>query len=57
MKRTLFALAITVSAAMPAFAADELALAQSKNCMSCHAVYKKVVGRASRAAPAHYAGQ
>jgi len=57
MKRTLLALAVTVSAAVPAFAADELALAQSKNCMSCHAVDKKVVGPAYKDVAAKYAGQ
>ena len=57
MKRTLFALAIPVSAAVPAFAADELALAQSKNCMSCHAVDKKLVGPAYKDVAAKYAGQ
>ena len=42
MKRTLIALAMTLSVAAPAMA-DE-ALAKSKNCMSCHATDKKLVG-------------
>ena len=38
MKRTLIALAMTLSVAAPALA-DE-ALAKSKNCMACHATDK-----------------
>lgn len=57
MKRALFALAALAVLSVPAFAADELALAQSKNCMSCHAVDKKLVGPAYREVAAKYAGQ
>ena len=52
MKRTLIALAMTLSVAAPAMA-DE-ALAKSKNCMSCHAVDKKLVGPAYKDVAAKY---
>jgi len=55
MKRTLLALAMTVSVAAPAFA--DQALATSKNCMACHAVDKKLVGPAFKDVAAKYAGQ
>ncbi len=55
MKRTLIALAMTLSVAAPAMA-DE-ALAKSKNCMSCHAIDKKVVGPAYKDVAKKYAGQ
>jgi cytochrome c len=42
MKRVLFAAALGLGLAAPAFA--DLALATSKNCMSCHAVDRKVLG-------------
>ncbi len=42
-------------AAMPAHA--DLALAKSRNCMSCHAVDHKVVGPAYKDVAAKYAGQ
>jgi cytochrome c len=42
MKRAFVLLALSASAAAPAFA--DLALATSKNCMSCHAVDRKVLG-------------
>lgn len=42
-------------AALPAFASPELAL--KKNCMTCHAVEKKLVGPAYREVAARYAGQ
>jgi cytochrome c len=57
MKRALFALAALAALSAPAFAADELALAQSKNCMSCHAIDKKLVGPAYRDVATKYAGQ
>ena len=38
----------------PAFA--DLALAQSKNCMACHAVDKKLVGPSYKDVAAKYAG-
>ena len=55
MKRTLIALAMTLSVAAPAMA-DE-ALAKSKNCMSCHATDKKLVGPAYKDVAKKYAGQ
>ena len=42
MKRVLFAAVLGLVLAAPAFA--DLALATSKNCMSCHAVDRKVLG-------------
>jgi len=54
MKRALFAL-VAVAAWAPAMA--DLALAQSKNCLACHAVDKKVVGPAYKDVAAKYAGQ
>ena len=42
MKRILIATALALSASAPAWA--DQALAQSKNCMACHSVDKKVVG-------------
>jgi cytochrome c len=56
MKRALFAL-IAAAACLPAFAADETALATSKNCLACHAVDKKLVGPAYKDVAAKYAGQ
>ena len=44
MQKIIFTLALTAASAMPAMA--DLALAQSKNCMACHAVDNKVVGPA-----------
>ncbi len=38
-------------------AADEKALAQSKNCLACHSVDNKVVGPAYKDVAAKYAGQ
>lgn len=55
MKRTLIALAMTLSVAAPAMA--DLALATSKNCMACHAVDKKMVGPSYKDVAAKYAGQ
>lgn len=55
MKRALITLALTLSVAAPAMA--DLALAQSKNCMACHAVDKKLVGPAYKEVAAKYAGQ
>ncbi|MBX3587991.1 MAG: c-type cytochrome [Ramlibacter sp.] len=54
MKRALIAIAVTLTAAAPAFA--DLALATSKNCMACHAVDKKLVGPAYKDVAAKYAG-
>ena len=44
MKRILIATALALSASAPAWA--DQALAQSKNCLACHSVDKKVVGPA-----------
>ncbi len=55
MKRTLIALALTMTVAAPAMA--DLALAKSKNCMACHSVDKKLVGPAYKEVAAKYAGQ
>ena len=55
MKRTLIALAMTLSVAAPAMA-DE-ALAKSKNCLACHATDKKLVGPSYKDGAAKYAGQ
>jgi len=46
MKRILFALVAAASVTVPALA--DQALATSKNCMACHAVDKKLVGRPTR---------
>ena len=42
--------------AAPAFAADELALAQKSACTACHAVDKKIVGPAYKEVAAKYKG-
>jgi cytochrome c len=42
MKKILLALALSAAAAFPSLA--DQALAQAKNCMSCHAVENKLVG-------------
>jgi cytochrome c len=55
MKRALITLALTLSVAAPAMA--DLALAQSKNCMACHAVDKKLVGPSYKDVAGKYAGQ
>ena len=44
MKRALFALAALAVVCAPALA--DQALAQAKNCMTCHAMDKKLVGPA-----------
>lgn len=43
--------------AAPAFAADGLELAKSKNCLACHSVDKKLVGPAYKDVAAKYAGE
>ena len=55
MKQTLIAIALSTAAIAPAMA--DQALAQSKNCMACHAVDKKLVGPAFKDVAAKYAGQ
>ena len=46
---------LAVFAASPAFAQQDLA--QKKNCMSCHAIDKKLVGPSYKDVAAKYAGQ
>ena len=53
MNRALIALALCAAAASPAFAQQDLA--QSKNCLTCHAVDKKLVGPAYKDVAAKYA--
>ena len=55
MKRILVASVLAIVAAAPAWA--DQALAQSKNCMACHAVDKKLVGPAYKDVATKYAGQ
>jgi cytochrome c len=55
MKRALLALAGMVLVSTPALA--DQALAQAKNCMSCHAVDKKLVGPSYKEVATKYAGQ
>lgn len=55
MKKILIAFAFSSAAAAPAMA--DQALAQSKNCMACHAVDKKLVGPSFKDVAAKYAGQ
>ncbi len=61
MNRALFTLvtatSITAMASFSAPAFADLALATSKNCMSCHAVDKKLVGPSYKDVAAKYAGQ
>ena len=52
MKRTMLMAALGLGLAAPAFA--DLALATSKNCMSCHAVERKVLGPAFKDVAAKY---
>ena len=55
MKRLLIATTLAISATAPAWA--DQALAQSKNCMACHAVDKKLVGPSFKDISAKYTGQ
>ena len=55
MNRILIATVLALSASAPAWA--DQALAQSKNCMACHSVDKKVVGPAFKDIGAKFAGQ
>ena len=55
MKRALLALAGMVLVSAPVLA--DQALAQAKNCMSCHAVDKKLVGPSYKEVAAKYSGQ
>ena len=54
MKRALLIMAVMTTLAAPAMA-DE-ALAESKNCMACHAVDKKLVGPSYKDVAKKYAG-
>ena len=55
MKKALFILLAATAISLPALA--DQALATSKNCMSCHAVDKKLVGPSYKDVAAKYAGQ
>ncbi|WP_027013721.1 c-type cytochrome [Comamonas composti] len=55
MKHLLIAAALSAGAMAPAMA--DQALAQSKNCMACHAVDKKLVGPSYKEVATKYAGQ
>lgn len=48
--------AFAAAIAAPAFAADQLALAQKSGCTACHAVDKKIVGPAYKDVAAKYRG-
>ncbi|MDM0013077.1 c-type cytochrome [Variovorax sp. J22P168] len=52
MKKALFLVAVSLIGATPAMA--DLALATSKNCMSCHAVDRKVLGPSFKDVAAKY---
>jgi cytochrome c len=54
MKKNLFVLALSAAAAWPVLA--DPALAQAKNCMSCHAVENKLVGPSYKDVAAKYKG-
>ena len=55
MKRALFALAALSAVSAPVLA--DQALAQTKNCLACHAVDKKLVGPSFKEVAGKYAGQ
>lgn len=55
MKRAFITLALGLSVAAPVLA--DQALAQSKNCMACHAAEKKLVGPSYKDVASKYAGQ
>lgn len=55
MNRTLFALLSLLPICLPA--AANQALAQQKNCMTCHSIEKKVTGPAYKDVAKKYAGQ
>jgi cytochrome c len=54
MKKIVFALALSTAAAFPSLA--DQALAQAKNCMSCHAVENKLVGPSYKDVATKYKG-
>jgi cytochrome c len=55
MKRALFVLAALAAVSAPALA--DQALASAKNCMTCHAVDRKLVGPGYKEVALKYAGQ
>ena len=55
MKRALFVLAALAAVSAPALA--DQALATAKNCMTCHAVDRKLVGPGYKEVALKYAGQ
>jgi cytochrome c len=55
MKKIVLIASIAGMFAAPAFAADAMDLAKSKNCMACHAVDKKLVGPSYKDVAAKYA--
>lgn len=55
MKKALFILLVAAAGSAPVLA--DQALATAKNCMSCHAVDKKLVGPSYKDVAAKYAGQ
>ncbi|KPC55176.1 c-type cytochrome [Amantichitinum ursilacus] len=57
MNSRYLALLLLAGLAAPALAADPEALAQSKNCLACHAVDHKVVGPAYKDVAAKYKGR
>jgi cytochrome c len=54
MKKIVFGLALSAAAAFPSLA--DQALAQAKNCMSCHAVENKLVGPSYKDVATKYKG-
>ena len=54
MKKIVFALALSAAATFPSLA--DQALAQAKNCMSCHAVENKLVGPSYKDVAVKYKG-
>jgi cytochrome c len=59
MMKAFVAIAVAVGflSSATAFAADEEALAKSKNCMTCHKVDAKLIGPAYKEVAVKYAGQ
>lgn len=59
MKKMQCAVALAIGMAglsAPVFAADAQALAQSKNCLACHAIDKKLMGPSYKDVAKKYAG-
>lgn len=54
--KALFALIAAAVVAGPALAADPADLAKAKNCMTCHAIDKKLVGPGYKEVAAKYKG-